>query len=428
MPDLLGYTDVTYPHEEIDVLSAEHIRQTIVRAVSTLRGSDWENPGSWQDLVDLIETRDVASALQARLQHVATDLIELDPRIDDVRFAVGERDGVIRWTAEAHTSAGVVLVESALAVLPQDEPDLAYVVPPVLPGKSIRRMLVDRPVLPRYLQRGEGGRLTFALGLAFDAQLEWHTRAIQQRFASVCEPAALLWIGRDRKIFRGRYEPEAAIRSRLQQWLPAHRNRGMPWTILRMVQSYFLEVDGGPLPTVHLVENNPQGSHVTSIAVWSTLSADREFSFHREEPTNWNWDSEDPDRPAGLEARDPRLAIIIEAPPFFAPRTSAQAAAADPEGMNGLIRVGDARVPAGLETDIVDLVSFWKQAGAWIGWVLVHLGPVSPSGSGEDYPDGRWFDPLNDARDGNRIPQTWRVLYQNRYHGDWLAAAPAPYP
>jgi hypothetical protein len=66
--------------------------------------------------------------------------------------------------------------------------------------------------------------------------------------------------------------------------------------------------------------------------------------------------------------------------------------------------------------------------GTWVAAVLIYFGEIDPSGSGAGYPDGRWYDPLNDAKDGNRIPEEFRLLFVNRYPDNRLPESPEPYP
>lgn len=112
---------------------------------------------------------------------------------------------------------------------------------------------------------------------------------------------------------------------------------------------------------------------------------------------------------------------------LFAARTSAQAVQRQPFGANGVVRPSGALVPADQYRDLEQIARKWRAMGTWIAGVFVYLGTFDPTGSGADYPDGRWFDPLNDTLDGNRIPQTWRLLYVSRYPDERVPDGQIPY-
>ena len=313
-------------------------------------------------------------------------------RITDITFTVSTPvAGVLAWKAIANTTAGVIELNSSAEVLPQNQglaPDEP--VPVVLPQPNIRGVMLNGldgtpPPLPGWCSNFEYARLVFIVGLVCDAYVQWVFQAIQQRFPLLCEPGALLWIGRDRKIFRGEVQGEASYRRQLTKWLPLHKRRGLPWSVLTSIQTYFLtDVDGvGPL--VRMVEHHPHPSG-TSRAIWSSLFSSGIYQSYEASPSNWVWDSSDPLRAASIAARDPRGWIIVYQDPDVA--GPFQILDTDP-GFGSLANViADERHGQ----DLKRLQQYWRSAGFWAAGIIIAQDPTlfEPTGSGVGYPDGTW--------------------------------------
>lgn len=434
-PDLLGFDDCGADFAEEDSDSLEHVRHRGYWAINTGRGQDWEQPDRWLAFEAFIQNL-ASGIVQAHAQGVATDLTEVDPQIEraDYRVEAGE---LATWTAELTTAQGTTFAQGTLQPLPQDidtsEDDAgpAYSAPVAAGKKSIRQLAVeggDVAWFPHWVLGPNSGRFVYSVGLVLDMATEWLMQGIQQRLPLVADVGALSHLGRDLGILRGLRETTDAYRQRLALWVPTHRRAGTPFSIAEQLQAYFSPQS----PTVYVVQHDPTG---LTRATWSVRYFDGAETTFVVTPTNFDWDSEDPGRPSSLDTRDPRIGVVIEQPPagvggiggLFESRTSVQAATRDPVGMNGAVTPGGGTAPADQYADLLAIVQQWRTMGTWVAWVLVYFGEFDPAGSGAGYPDGRWFDPLNDTRDGNRIPDNMRLLYVNRYPDDHLPASPAPY-
>jgi len=394
---LTGYTDATPTLTKIDTLSAEHIRQTIYRAVRTRRGTDREYPDRWTDIGDLVGAVENADALRAALAGVAFDLLETDERISDLRFTVSiPSKGMLAWRATAQTSAGVVVIEGDGATLPQDEPDPPALTPIVLTRPNIRTVLLGGRVLPAHMSKIELGRLVYAVGLVCDAYVDWVVRAMQQRFPLICEPDALLWHGRDRQIFRGQVQSEASFRAQLVRWLQLHKRRGHPWALLTAIQTYFSTdpsaASQGPL--VRCVEHHPHPSG-TSRAIWCSLDPLGVFSSHEQSPSNWDWDSNDPLRPASVATKDTRFWVLVyQAAGTTPPALFAEQGDSSPAlPSSSTIAQGSSLSTKRHVQDIATLGRFWRGAGAWFAGLILVYDPAAfaPTGTGVLFPDGDWY-------------------------------------
>lgn len=439
-PDLLGFDDCGDDFAEEDSDSLEHVGHRAYWAVNTNRGQDWEQPNLWLSLGTFIETA-ITSVIQAHAQSVATNLMETDPQIERAAYRV-EPGETSTWTAEVTTADGTTFAQGTLQPLPQDVDDAeadggpAFNSPVAAGMKTIRQLAVEGgqagTLFPHWLLGPNSGRIVYTFGLVLDMALEWLVQGIQQRFPLLCDVGALPYLGRDLGIQRGLRESTDAYRRRLSLWIPTHRRAGVPFAIAEQIQAYFSPQS----PNVFIAQRDPGAGGKPTRTTWSVRYSDGAETTFVEQPENWDYDSEDPLRPASLDTRDPRIWIVIEQPPagvggvqgLFAARTSVQAELRQPFGANGVLRPSGALVPADQYRDLQQIAQKWRAMGTWIAGVLVYLGTFDPTGSGTDYPDGRWFDPLNDALDGNRIPQTWRLLYVSRYPDNRLPESPEPYP
>lgn len=432
--DLAGFDDCGPDFAEIDTDTLEHVRHSAYWAISTGRGQDWEEPTRWLDIGAFLESF-VGTAVAAHAASVSTDLQEVDERVLRAVYTVVPGE-VMRWTAEITTVQGTVFAEGPLQPLPQDaaqeEDNAPAFATPVTPGvKTIRQVALeggsDGALFPYWLTGPNSGKIVYSIGLLLDMATEWLYQGIQQRLPLVADVGALPHLGRDLGILRGLRESNDAYRRRLSLWVPTHRRAGTPFAIAEQVQAYF----SPQAPTVYVVQHDPTG---LTRATWSVRYSDGVETTFVETPSNFDWDSDDATRPSSLDTRDPRIWVIVEQPTggvqvgLFASRTSTQAATRDETAMNGAVRPDGSAAPADQYRDLVAIAQQWRAMGTWVAGVLVVYGAIDPIGSGATHPDGRWFDPLNDAKNGNRIPSTVRLLYVNRYPDEQLPASPEPYP
>lgn len=270
------------------------------------------------------------------------------------------------------------------------------------------------------------GRVLFAIGAALDMAIEHVYMGIQERFPSFCSEEALTWLGRDRGLVRGPNESAESFRERLLRWRETWRLAGSAWAVLDQIQTFFIP----DVTSVYLVSHDP----VRDEATWWGILSDGTRTRHVQSPSNWDFDSDDAARPASLDTIDTRFWIIIEqrqgsvVPAYFAPRSSAQAVTSNLESANGVIHPDATDIHPSIWSDFYGFAKKWKQAGTWVAGIFVWFDTVDPTGSGANYPDANWHNPLNDTLDGTRYPEDLRILYMNRYAGDQLPASPEPWP
>lgn len=429
--DLAGYDDCDATYTEIAVDTAEHARQTLYHAVSVQRGQDWEEPGRWADLRSFLEQsgrRGLAFA-QAAAQVVATDLEETDNRFLRVVYRVAQSatETLQQWSADGTTNAGVITAEGpAQSTDPIEEPPLTTYPPdpgPVPPGpRTIRGMAIDGGLFTYWNLGPNMGKFAYTVGLVCDMSIEWLYRGVQQRFPLVAEPDALAWIGRTHGLVRGLFEPEDGYRVRLSQWVQLWRRVGTPGAIAQAVQAYMTSPTG-EVPRVHVVQHDPGAGGKPTRATWYTRGADGTEATTIVSPSNWDYDSADPARPASLDARDPRFWVIIEqsGPPttIFPQRAQSLTETSDPTVASGF-DAPEGYTVSPLDRHTVRAIDEMRSAGSWLGGAFFYFGVLSPSGSGAGYPDGGWHDPLNTAGTGARLTNPWGLIFVKRYAGTWL--------
>lgn len=245
-----------------------------------------------------------------------------------------------------------------------------------MPARLIRHYMLDTSWVPWWLTGPNRGRIMWALGAALDAIVQRAQDGCLERFPRFCSEEALSWIGRDRRIIRGFAETAESYRERLVGWRSAHRRAGNAFGMLKQVQAYFLPRE----LRVRLVTGD------ADIAQWWTVEKNGTESFHRADPSNWNWDSLEPGQtPITGQRRHWLLLYQPDESDMFAPLGTSHAQ--DPTLTRGTV---------GLVLQAKDL-SFisnaFKQAGTWLaGVIVVHdLTAFDPVGSGAGYPDGRWY-------------------------------------
>lgn len=245
-------------------------------------------------------------------------------------------------------------------------------------ARFIRHHILDTKWVPHWLTGPNRGRFMWAVGTALDVVVQQAQDGVLQRFPLFCTEEALTWIGRDRGIRRGFAESSESYRARLVRWRSIRRRAGTAWGVLENVQSYFLP----QVPVVRLVTGG------TTAAQWWTLGSDGSFSFVRRTPSNWDWDSADPNT-ATIDTQRPFHIIIYQDPSdplsLFPPLgTTASQDPTRTRGTSGLA------LAAG---DLLRLATERKQGGTWCrGVIIAHdLSLFSPTGSGANYPNGTWY-------------------------------------
>jgi hypothetical protein len=108
-----------------------------------------------------------------------------------------------------------------------------------------------RDIAPSWLRSGIAGKILFAFGLMLDVLIELTTASITYRFPGVYGPDSLPYIGRDRRIRRGRSEPNANYAARLTTWLDLHATRGGPYALLEQLHAYYAFSGRFPISLVY---------------------------------------------------------------------------------------------------------------------------------------------------------------------------------
>lgn len=92
---------------------------------------------------------------------------------------------------------------------------------------------------PPWLRGTIGEKVMYALAVHADALGDAVAAAVKSRFPNYYSAESLPYIGRDRKISRGRIETDAVYASRLNRWLDDHATRGGPYALLAQVYAHF---------------------------------------------------------------------------------------------------------------------------------------------------------------------------------------------
>lgn len=108
-----------------------------------------------------------------------------------------------------------------------------------------------REFSPPWLRGTIGEKLMYALAVQADALGDSLSAGIKSRFPNFYSAESLPYIGRDRKISRGRTETDAVYASRLNRWLDDHATRGGPYALLAQVFAHFAP-NGFPIDLVYM--------------------------------------------------------------------------------------------------------------------------------------------------------------------------------
>lgn len=108
---------------------------------------------------------------------------------------------------------------------------------PDVPTITFRDTLLK--ITPWWLQGFIGVRLLYVLALHIDILAEMLVQAVRRRHPGLDSFDALRVSGKDRRIRRGRLEPDAIYAERLRTFLDAHRRRGGPYALLDQLKAFY---------------------------------------------------------------------------------------------------------------------------------------------------------------------------------------------
>jgi hypothetical protein len=142
---------------------------------------------------------------------------------------------------------------------------------------------------PPWLRDYVGSRYMFTNGLMWDTLAELLRIGVIQRFPTVAGSEALGYLGRDRKIWRGISETDAAYAERLRQFKSTWKFAGNAPTLLRQLWA-FMGTDCVRIRYVCNGYSDPDTADAsTQFADWWTID-DTGLVFERVSPSNWDWD------------------------------------------------------------------------------------------------------------------------------------------
>lgn len=96
-----------------------------------------------------------------------------------------------------------------------------------------------RKVSPPWLQNGLAEVILYTIGLQIDAFGDALVAGVKMRFPGLYSYESLPLIGRERRILRGRSEPDATYAARLTRWLVDHQRRGGPYALLAQLYAHY---------------------------------------------------------------------------------------------------------------------------------------------------------------------------------------------
>ncbi len=92
---------------------------------------------------------------------------------------------------------------------------------------------------PWWLRYGIALRIIYVIGLHLDIVAEMFVQGIRRRFPGLDSSDALALSGRDRRIRRGRLEPDEIYAARMRRWLDDHARRGGPYAMLAQLSAHY---------------------------------------------------------------------------------------------------------------------------------------------------------------------------------------------
>lgn len=96
-----------------------------------------------------------------------------------------------------------------------------------------------RQLSPWWLRRGIALRILYVIGLHLDALARMAVEAVRRRFPGLDSNDSIAIIGQERRITRGRAEPDDTYATRLARWLDDHRFRGGPYPMLAQLHAHY---------------------------------------------------------------------------------------------------------------------------------------------------------------------------------------------
>lgn len=96
-----------------------------------------------------------------------------------------------------------------------------------------------RELSPWWLRQGIALRILYVIALHLDVLITMAQEAVRRRFPGLDSYDSLPLIGRERRITRGRNEPDAIYASRVARWLDDHRLRGGPYAMLKQLHAHY---------------------------------------------------------------------------------------------------------------------------------------------------------------------------------------------
>jgi hypothetical protein len=220
-------------------------------------------------------------------------------------------------------------------------------------AKNFRQLF--KWLVPSWLSTGDGEKVLHTLAMLKDAHLERVRQGLEARFPSRAHASALLLLGQDRGIPRGRDETNAHYAQRLIRWRwPAgHRVRGNSFALLEQYSEYFGGVDGDVID----VKGNKR-----------ERTAEGEISYSY--GNAWDWDGE------GASPAWARFWVVLDGTELVEAQDD----------------YGETYGQTGVSAEDVEALRRmmrpprpWKCAGTRAEWIIVSLDGSDPE------PDGTWL-------------------------------------
>ena len=234
--------------------------------------------------------------------------------------------------------------------------------------KSLRDMYMT--AAPRMLRGYNGQGLIWALAVIQDATLAWSLEALLAKYPSFASEESMALIAENRRLFRGFAEPKAAFALRAIGWLDAHRRRGHCFALLEALAGYLAPFK---VP-MHVVNDS---------GLWYSRDGDGVESWHRADPTNFDWDGR----------KSKRTWVILYPPPEL---WTAGPPLGDPALWGGAVgstahTIGSTATPQQV-ADVRQIVRAISARHSQVEYVIVcfdqSFDPQSPPGA--PMPDGTW--------------------------------------
>jgi hypothetical protein len=92
---------------------------------------------------------------------------------------------------------------------------------------------------PPWLATGNNERVLYGAHLLLDGTGAATQAGVLSRFPGLVDFQTLPYIGKERRIRRGVYEPDATYANRLRSWLSDHPYRGGPYALLQQLWLHY---------------------------------------------------------------------------------------------------------------------------------------------------------------------------------------------